>query len=204
MPDQQQADLLAHVHGMIRLSTYQAAAARTMNPKLDERERLANYALGLAGEAGEVADTLKKHLFHARPLDPAALRAELGDVLWYCAAICTTLGWQLGDVAAANVEKLRARHPLGFDPGYHQPAGAVPDTAPRITPAGLPAIAGHEVPPRPLTIDGDHEGDEIAAQATEAYERRLREFLAARAAAGAPAAAPPVPAAGDGQPEVRS
>ena len=63
------------------LDAYQKLAARTMGPRTPEQQ-LANAALGLAGEAGEVADTLKKHLFHARPLDREAVVKELGDCLW--------------------------------------------------------------------------------------------------------------------------
>jgi NTP pyrophosphatase (non-canonical NTP hydrolase) len=77
-------------------------------------ERLANFALGLAGETGEVCEPLKKHLFHGRDLDRDALAKELGDVLFYVSALASTLGLSLDDVAAANIAKLRARYPDGF------------------------------------------------------------------------------------------
>lgn len=93
---------------------YQQLAMRTEAPDRTQRERLLNAALGLGGEAGEVADTLKKWAFHAHPLDEAGLRKELGDVLWYVALACDALGLQLGDVMAENVEKLRRRYPEGF------------------------------------------------------------------------------------------
>ena len=92
---------------------YQRLAARTMGPRTREQQ-LANVGLGLAGEAGEVADTLKKHLFHAHPLDRDALAKELGDCLWYVAGAATALGLSLGEIAAGNVEKLRRRYPDGF------------------------------------------------------------------------------------------
>lgn len=93
---------------------YQRLALRTEAPGREPRERLLNAALGLCGEAGEFADTLKKHLFHGHALDEAELRKELGDVLWYAALACDALGLQLDDVMAANVEKLRRRYPDGF------------------------------------------------------------------------------------------
>ena len=95
------------------LDEYQHLAARTMGPRTREQQ-LANVALGLAGEAGEVADIFKKHLFHAHPLDTAALVKELGDCLWYIAGAATALDLSLGDIAAGNVDKLRRRYPEGF------------------------------------------------------------------------------------------
>ena len=69
--------------------------------------------LGLCGEAGEVADKVKKVIrdreghFDAAVRDD--LRLELGDVLWYVAQLCTELGLDLNDVAAANLDKLASR-----------------------------------------------------------------------------------------------
>lgn len=81
----------------------------------DENER-ASYALGLAGEAGEVCDLLKKHWGHGHDLDREKLKKELGDVLWYVAALAAQFGLTLEEVAASNVCKLRARYPQGFSP----------------------------------------------------------------------------------------
>lgn len=69
--------------------------------------------LGLANEAGEVAGKIKK-IFRDRggviaAEDRAALKQELGDVLWYLAQICTELDLTLAEVAEANLEKLRSR-----------------------------------------------------------------------------------------------
>ena len=95
------------------LDDYQQLAARTMGPRTPERQ-LANAALGLAGEAGEVADMLKKHLFHDHPLDRDAVVKELGDCLWYVAGVATALGLSLDEIGARNIEKLRRRYPEGF------------------------------------------------------------------------------------------
>lgn len=63
---------------------YQAASRRTMNTaNQSEREQTLNAALGLTGEAGEVADLIKKHLFHQRGSTRQKLALELGDVLFY-------------------------------------------------------------------------------------------------------------------------
>lgn len=71
-------------------------------------------ALGLTSEVGELTGKLKKHIRDKRPLDKRALAAELGDVLWYVAAICTDLGISLDMVAQGNVEKLADRAERGM------------------------------------------------------------------------------------------
>jgi len=69
--------------------------------------------LGLCGEAGEVADKVKKVLrdqggaFDANALD--GLRLELGDVLWYVSQLATELNLSLDDIAEANLAKLASR-----------------------------------------------------------------------------------------------
>ncbi len=77
----------------------------------DPARELEIYLLGLAGEAGSVASEYKKHLrdgaAHARWLP--RMSEELGDVLWYLAAIANKVGFELEDVAAANLAKTRAR-----------------------------------------------------------------------------------------------
>jgi NTP pyrophosphatase (non-canonical NTP hydrolase) len=93
---------------------YQQLASRTSAPDRSERERLINAALGLAGEAGEVVDTLKKHLTHGHPLHREKLVDEAGDVLWYLAELATVLGVSLAEMAAANIRKLERRYPQGF------------------------------------------------------------------------------------------
>lgn len=82
----------------------------------DPKELLTLTALGIAGEAGEVVDTIKKVLYHAHELDVAHLQKELGDLLWYMVLLCESVNITLDDVMQANVEKLRKRYPEGFDP----------------------------------------------------------------------------------------
>jgi NTP pyrophosphatase (non-canonical NTP hydrolase) len=97
------------------LDDYQRLAARTLGGNRTHEQQLSNAALGLNGEAGEVAELIKKHLFHATPLDRDALVKELGDCLWYVAAFATILDLSLDDIAEHNIEKLRRRYPDGFD-----------------------------------------------------------------------------------------
>lgn len=73
--------------------------------------------LGLVSEAGEVADKVKKLIRDKHievPVDislddKAAIKKELGDVLWYVAQIATELKLDLSEVAAENIEKLHSR-----------------------------------------------------------------------------------------------
>jgi NTP pyrophosphatase (non-canonical NTP hydrolase) len=70
--------------------------------------------LGLAGEAGEVAEKIKKVIRDkGGVIDEATkeeLTKEIGDVLWYCAQLSTELGIQLTSAAEKNLEKLKSRH----------------------------------------------------------------------------------------------
>jgi NTP pyrophosphatase (non-canonical NTP hydrolase) len=93
---------------------YQRSAMRTVNPVTDFSATLAINALGIAGEAGEVADYVKKVVGHGHSLDKEVLKEELGDVLWYIAVMADMLGMKLSDVADANIAKLRERYPDGF------------------------------------------------------------------------------------------
>lgn len=96
----------------IGANNYQELAMRTANP---EHINLSNVGLGIAGEAGEVADLIKKHLHHNHELDREELIKELGDVCWYVALGCTALGIEMAEVMQRNIEKLKKRYPDGFD-----------------------------------------------------------------------------------------
>ena len=69
--------------------------------------------LGLCGEAGEVAEKVKKMVRddggELTPERRAALAGELGDVLWYVAQLATEAGLELDEIADANLAKLRSR-----------------------------------------------------------------------------------------------
>ena len=97
------------------LNEYQALAQRTSNRALDNKGHLFNGVLGLAGEAGECADLLKKHYYQDGRNFVDDLEDELGDVLWYVAETARALGLTLEEVAVRNVEKLKKRYPEGFE-----------------------------------------------------------------------------------------
>jgi NTP pyrophosphatase (non-canonical NTP hydrolase) len=95
------------------LDEFQTLAMRTAGDNKDDRW-LAEKMLGLAEEVGEVTGLVKKAEYHARAMDRDALRKELGDVMWYVAAIAEWYGFTLSEIATANIEKLRKRYPDGF------------------------------------------------------------------------------------------
>jgi len=73
--------------------------------------------LGLVNEAGEVAGKIKK-IFRDKDgvigeAEKEALKAELGDVLWYIAQVCSELNLSMDEVAEANIAKLLDRQARG-------------------------------------------------------------------------------------------
>lgn len=93
---------------------YQELALRTARKDLDSTQLLLNGALGLAGESGEVVDTVKKHLFQGHWLDKSHITKELGDVAWYLAISAHAVGCDLDTIFQMNIDKLKARYPDGF------------------------------------------------------------------------------------------
>jgi len=75
-------------------------------------EGLAYPALGLAGEAGEVAEKVKKKLRDGK-FDEKLFHKELGDVLWYLNELCLATGTTLSEIAEINVDKLESRQARG-------------------------------------------------------------------------------------------
>jgi NTP pyrophosphatase (non-canonical NTP hydrolase) len=99
----------------MKLNEYQEMAQRTHDENRGTVQTFANYALGLNGEAGEVADHIKKGIFHGHEMNRHELAKELGDCLWYIANLSKMAGFTLEQVATMNVNKLYKRYPSGFD-----------------------------------------------------------------------------------------
>ena len=97
------------------MNEYQKAALRTAKPHIDLYAKLQEGALGLCGEAGEVADYIKKAIYQGHVMKTDRLVEEIGDVLWYAALLADAAGVGLDEVAQANVDKLWKRFPEGFD-----------------------------------------------------------------------------------------
>lgn len=111
-----------HMEETMKLQDYQDRAMETAVYPF--RGGIVYLSLALAGEAGELANRVKKlvrekaNVAVVPELDvdadlSMALRDELGDVLWYVAALAEELGWSLDVVAQANLDKLAGRQERG-------------------------------------------------------------------------------------------
>ena len=72
--------------------------------------RIFHAVLGMASEAGEAVDAVKKHLFYGKPLDEVNLLEEAGDMLWYLGVLSDALKVPLAEIAQRNINKLEARY----------------------------------------------------------------------------------------------
>lgn len=97
--------------------TYQYEASKTIHDSLkkDKGEMLMNSVLGLAGEAGEVIDAIKKTKYQGHAFERTKILHEAGDVLWYISELCTALDCRLEDLAKMNIAKLRQRYGEHFE-----------------------------------------------------------------------------------------
>ena len=99
---------------MVVCMNYRNEVMRTVNLESFHDDAMLMGVLGLVGEAGEIADQLKKERFQGKPHDHDKLIKELGDVRWYMEILCAALNVTMLDVEQINVAKLRNRYPNGF------------------------------------------------------------------------------------------
>jgi NTP pyrophosphatase (non-canonical NTP hydrolase) len=93
---------------------YMQLAQRTSNTKTDI-DKILNGAMGLNGEAGEVIDIVKKHLFQGHSLDVPNILDECSDIMWYVAELLTGIGYTMDECMNHNINKLKKRFPNGFE-----------------------------------------------------------------------------------------
>lgn len=105
----------------LSFDAYERAAGQTATYPDRGTGTLTYPVLGLNGEAGEVAEKLKKIIRdHGGELNDTqrdALIKELGDVLWYVAACCHELDVPMQEVAQRNLDKLASRKRRGVISG---------------------------------------------------------------------------------------
>ena len=92
---------------------YQTKALDTVVQNKDPLMAKTIWAMGIAGEAGEVIEKWKKIVAYKDGQiaedDLQELTKEVGDVLWYCAVFADSLGIKLEDIAQNNLNKLQDR-----------------------------------------------------------------------------------------------
>ena len=96
---------------------YQKRALTTVISNPDDFKNTLHWVLGINGEAGEVAEKVKKIIRdkngQVSPEDRKELAKEIGDVLWYLAVFAKDLGFSFDEVAMNNLEKLKSRKERG-------------------------------------------------------------------------------------------
>ena len=106
---------LKEKYDMVDFNSYQRSASSTAI--YPDQHKIIYPALGMAGEAGEVANKVKKLIRDGPENRPETWRediaSEIGDVLWYCAALANDLNLTLGMIASQNLNKLQKRKAKG-------------------------------------------------------------------------------------------
>lgn len=80
----------------------------------DGAEDVMHMTLGIAGEAGEVVDVVKREFVYDEELNIAHLREEIGDLLFYIQGMHNIFGWAIAETMQRNMDKLRKRYPNGY------------------------------------------------------------------------------------------
>jgi NTP pyrophosphatase (non-canonical NTP hydrolase) len=99
----------------MKLNQYQDLTRRTRIHYDDIVEEMVSSAMGIAGEAGEYCDIVKKEVWHNHPPDHDKKMKELGDLMFYIAWSADVLGYTLEEVCLMNQAKLYKRYPNGFE-----------------------------------------------------------------------------------------
>lgn len=95
----------------MNLDQYSLLAIRTLNDLESSEANLAHMALGITGEAGEVADIIKKHYAYGKSLDTLHLVEEIGDIMFYLNGLLAELDVEWSEVLGVNIKKLEVRYP---------------------------------------------------------------------------------------------
>ncbi len=75
------------------------------------KAHILHMAVGICGEAGELADAIKKHVIYGKPLDLTNVVEELGDLEFFMEGLRQELGLDRDDTIRANIDKLILRYP---------------------------------------------------------------------------------------------
>lgn len=98
----------------MKLSTFRTYVDRLFVKRREGIDGQLHATVGMAGEASECLDLVKKSWVYGKPLDLVKLQEEAGDTLHYITMLCIVNGWTLEDLAANNKAKLDKRYPDGY------------------------------------------------------------------------------------------
>lgn len=93
---------------------YKEFVAALAKPMGSHKNDLMHMAVGICGEAGELADAIKKHWVYGRELDSTNVIEELGDLLFYIQGMANFMGVDIEVIRQFNVNKLAKRYPTGY------------------------------------------------------------------------------------------
>ena len=107
-------DTEEYIRGVLKTESidFEAIRGRFEDPRTI---RLLHAAIGMATEAGEILDQVKKHLFYGKPLDWSNLDEEAGDMMWYLGVLADVMEHKdFSKILGKNYHKLAARYGEGF------------------------------------------------------------------------------------------
>lgn len=90
---------------------YREGVLRTLSVKESQLENDLHMVFGLVTESSEIADVYKKYIAYGKPLDDVNIKEELGDLLFFIEGLMYFKGWNIEEVRAMNIEKLKTRYP---------------------------------------------------------------------------------------------
>ena len=77
-------------------------------------QTVTNCIFGAMGETAEISEHFKKHWYHGHELEINKIKVEIGDLMFYLSLLSDTLGFDLEEIAQANIDKLEKRYKAGF------------------------------------------------------------------------------------------
>lgn len=100
---------------MMTFQNYQRQTDRAIPDHDSRKDAILHWCIGLSEECGEVMSVIKHHYYGGEAFDDEAFVKEVGDVLWYTAALCREVGIDMEAAAELNAAKLMHRFPNEFD-----------------------------------------------------------------------------------------
>lgn len=101
--------------GGIQPNEYQVLSRRTQNETLSTEDKRRHALFGLSAEVGEIM-SIFQHEYQGKPADKDKVLDECSDLCWFLNELLDTYHINFADVLQYNIDKLRKRYPVSFDP----------------------------------------------------------------------------------------